>query len=117
MGAWAAAPERPIVAVTGDGGFAQYMGELTTAMKYKMKITHVLLNNHELGKISKEQRAGRWDVWETSLHNPDFSKYAEVCGALGIRVTRKEELDEALGSAFAHDGPSLVEVITDPELI
>jgi len=117
MGAWAAAPERPIVAVTGDGGFAQYMGELTTAVKYRMKITHVLLNNHELGKISKEQRAGRWDVWETSLHNPDFSKYAEICGALGIRVTRKEELDEALGSAFAHDGPSLVEVITDPELV
>ena len=41
MGAWAAAPERPIVAVTGDGGFAQYMAELTTAVKYKMNIKHI----------------------------------------------------------------------------
>src|SRR6185312_12429040 len=58
IGAWAAAPERPIVAVTGDGGFAQYMGELTTAVKYGMNITHVLINNSQRGKISKEQRAG-----------------------------------------------------------
>jgi len=117
MGAWAAAPERPIVAVTGDGGFGQYMGELTTAVKYGMNITHVLLNNHELGKISKEQRAGEWDVWQTSLHNPDFSKYAEICGALGIRVTDKGQLDSALERALAHDGPALVEVMTDAELI
>ena len=87
MGAWAAAPERPIVAVTGDGGFAQYMAELTTAVKHGMNITHVLLNNGQLGKISKEQRAGEWEVWQTSLHNPDFSAYARNCGALGIRVT------------------------------
>ena len=87
MGAWAAAPERPIVAVTGDGGFAQYMAELTTAVKHGMHITHVLLNNGQLGKISKEQRAGEWDVWQTSLHNPDFSAFARNCGALGIRVT------------------------------
>ncbi|MGZ4760684.1 MAG: thiamine pyrophosphate-binding protein, partial [Acidimicrobiales bacterium] len=57
MGAWAAAPERQIVAVTGDGGFGQYLAELTTAVKYDMDITHVLLDNHMLGKISKEQRA------------------------------------------------------------
>src|SRR4029079_18462978 len=81
MGAWAAAPERPIVAVTGDGGFAQYMAELTTAVKHGMNITHVLLNNGQLGKISKEQRAGEWDVWQTSLHNPDFAAYARNCGA------------------------------------
>ena len=117
MGAWAAAPERKIVAVTGDGGFGQYLAELTTAVKYNMNITHVLLNNCELGKISKEQRAGEWDVWKTSLHNPDFSKYAELCGALGIRVTRGDELDAALERALAHDGPSMVEIVTDPELI
>ena len=76
-----------MLAVTGDGGFGQYMGELLTAVKHKMNITHVLLNNGQLGKISKEQQAGSWDVWETSLHNPDFSEYARICGALGIRVT------------------------------
>ena len=88
MGAWAATRgARPICAVTGDGGFAQYMAELLTAVKHDMDITHVLLNNGQLGKISKEQRAGEWAVWQTSLHNPDFSQYAELCGALGIRVT------------------------------
>ena len=52
------------------------MAELTTAVKHGMNITHVLLNNGQLGKISKEQRAGEWEVWQTSLHNPDFSAYA-----------------------------------------
>jgi len=117
IGAWAAAPDRPIFAVTGDGGFAQYMAELLTAVKHKMNITHVLLNNGQLGKISKEQRAGDWEVWQTSLHNPDFSKYAEICGALGIRVTTASQLDEALSTATAHTGPALIEVLTDPDLI
>ena len=117
MGAWAAAPGRPIVAITGDGGFGQYLAELNTAVKYGIPITHVLLNNSELGKISKEQRAAEWDVWQTSLHNPDFSEYARVCGAHGIRVTGASQLDDALTAAFAHDGPSLVEVITDVELV
>jgi pyruvate oxidase len=117
MGAWAAAPHRPIVAVTGDGGYGQYLAELTTAVKYDMKITHVLLNNAQLGKIAKEQRAGEWAEWQVSLHNPDFAEYARLCGALGIRVTTAEELDDALQTALAHHGPALVEVITDPELI
>jgi len=117
MGAWAAAPERKIIAVTGDGGFAQYMAEMTTAVKYNMNITHILLNNNELGKISKEQRADELDVWETDLVNPNFSKYAENCGALGIRVTKKEELNAAIKKALAHNGPAMVEIITDAELI
>ena len=117
IGAWAAAPERPIFAVTGDGGFAQYMAELLTAVKHDMNITHVLLNNGQLGKISKEQRAGDWEVWQTSLHNPDFAEYAEICGALGIRVTDASQLDEAFTAAAAHHGPVLIEVLTDPELI
>ncbi|MGH2900635.1 MAG: thiamine pyrophosphate-binding protein, partial [Solirubrobacteraceae bacterium] len=118
IGAWAATRgERAVCAVTGDGGFAQYMAELLTAVKHGMNITHVLLNNGQLGKISKEQRAGEWEVWQTSLHNPDFSRYGELCGALGIRVTAAAGLDAALERAFAHDGPALVEVMTDPELV
>ncbi len=117
MGAWAAAPDRKIVAVTGDGGFGQYLAELTTAVKYGMGITHVLLNNSSLGKISKEQRAEQFEVWQTSLHNPNFAAYATLCGALGIRVERADELDEALATALANDGPALVEVMSDPDLI
>ncbi len=124
MGAWAATQEddprfagRPVVSISGDGGFGQYMGEITTAVKYDMNITHVLLNNGQLGKISKEQRSGNWHVWQTSLHNPSFAEFARICGAQGIRVTDKDKLDEAISEALAHDGPSLVEVIADPELI
>ncbi len=124
LGAWAATQEagtpfhgRKVVSVSGDGGFGQYMAELTTAVKYGMNITHVLLNNDELGKISKEQRSGQWPVWQTGLRNPDFSAYADLCGALGIRVERKEALDEALARALAHNGPSLVEVVTDVSLV
>ena len=99
MGAWAAAPGRPIVAVTGDGGFGQYGMELTTAVKYGIPIKHVLLNNNSLGKISKEQRAAGFPVWHTSLHNPDWAAYAELCGATGIRVDRRDELDDAIDRA------------------
>ena len=118
IGAWAATDgEHPVLAVTGDGGFGQYMGELLTAVKHGMKITHVLVNNGQLGKISKEQRAGSWDVWQTELHNPNFAKYAELCGALGIRVTEASELDGAIRRAFEHDGPAMVEVMADAELV
>ena len=117
MGAWAADPTRTIIAVTGDGGFGQYLAELTTAVKYGMNITHVLLNNSSLGKISKEQRAGHFEVWQTSLHNPDFAAYAELCGAFGVRVDSHADLDAAFSAALAHPGPALVEVVADPELV
>ena len=124
MGAWAATQEddprfkgRPVVSVSGDGGFGQYLAEVNTAVKYGMNITHILLCNNELGKISKEQKAGNWDVWQTSLHNPNFAEYANLCGALGISVTKTEELETAISQALAHDGPSLVEIHSDVELI
>jgi len=124
MGAWAATQEegtrwhgRQVVSVSGDGGFGQYMGDLTTLVHYHMNITHVLLHNGELGKISKEQRAGEFDVWQTALSNPNFAQFAENCGALGIRVTTEADLKPALERALAHDGPALVEVMTDALLI
>ena len=108
---------RPIVAVAGDGGFCQYLAEITTAVKYNMPIKLILLDNNELGKISKEQRAGGWDKWATDLVNPNFAEYARGCGALGIKVTAKEDLKAALTELFEHDGPGLVEVSTDVKLI
>ncbi|MDJ0927679.1 MAG: thiamine pyrophosphate-binding protein [Gammaproteobacteria bacterium] len=123
MGAWAATQAfaeyagRKVIAVTGDGGFGQYLAEVTTAVRSGMNITHVLLNNSELGKISKEQRAGQWPVWETSLSNPNFAEYASLCGALGLRVTAADELDAALAEGLACAGPAIVEILTDAELV
>ena len=101
----------------GDGGLGQYLAELTTAVKYQMNITHVVLNNDELGKISKEQRAGNWDVWQTSLHNPNLAEYAKLCGAFGMRVGEPGELDDALAEALAYEEPALVEVLSDASLV
>ena len=124
IGAWAATQEddprfrgRPVVSISGDGGLGQYLADLTTLVKYDMKISHVVLNNGELGKISKEQRSGDWDVWQTSLHNPGFAAFAENCGALGVKVETASELDAALKRALDHEGPALVEVVSDAELI
>ncbi len=118
MGAWAAqGHERPIWSVSGDGGLGQYLTEITTLVKYNMNIKHVVLNNSELGKISKEQRAAELDVWQTSLKNPSFAQFAENCGALGVRVEKLEDLIPAMEKVRDHDGPALLEVITDVNLI
>jgi len=118
MGSWAAVGDsRPVISVSGDGGFGQYAMELTTAAKYGMNITHVLMNNCELGKISKEQRAAEFDVWQTSLHNPDFAAMAELCGVKGQRVSDPADLAGAIAEALAHRGPALVEVMNDAALL
>jgi thiamine pyrophosphate-dependent acetolactate synthase large subunit-like protein len=106
-----------VVAVTGDGGFGQYLAELTTAVKYGIPIKHVLLDNRALGKISKERLAGQFPVWQTSLVNPDFAAYAELCGATGIPVHAAAELDAAMARLFATDGPALLHVHADGELV
>lgn len=124
MGAWAATCEegtpwhgRQVVAVSGDGGLGQYLAELTTLVKYGMNVTHVVLNNSELGKISKEQRAGQWRVWQTALHNPSFAEIASSCGLHAARVDQADALAPALAVALAHPGPALVEIVADPMLI
>ena len=123
MGAWAATQDldaykgRKVVSVSGDGGFGQYAMEFTTAVKYGMDITHILLNNSQLGKISKEQQAGQWPVWETQLTNPSFAAFARLCGGHGTRVTETEGLEAAIAEALEHQGPALVEIMTDAELV
>jgi thiamine pyrophosphate-dependent acetolactate synthase large subunit-like protein len=123
MGAWAATQDfdefrgRKVVSISGDGGFGQYAMEFTTAVKYGMDITHILLNNAQLGKITKEQRAGELMVWETDLRNPSFAMFARQCGGHGVKVTAAPGLDEAIAGALAFKGPALVEVMTDAELV
>jgi thiamine pyrophosphate-dependent acetolactate synthase large subunit-like protein/nitrite reductase/ring-hydroxylating ferredoxin subunit len=123
MGAWAATQDidfqrgRKVISVSGDGGFGQYLADFNTAVKYNMDITHILLNNSQLGKISKEQRAGEWTVWQTSLHNPNFATYAKLCGGFGQRVTTADGLGTAIQAGLDYPGPALIEVISDPELL
>ncbi len=123
LGAWAATQDfenlkgRKVISISGDGGFGQYAMEFTTAVKYGMNITHILLNNGQLGKISKEQRSGHWPVWETGLVNPSFAAFARLCGGHGHKVSAGDDLDDAIRTALSAKGPSLVEIITDAELV
>ena len=118
IGAWAAVGDsRPVIAVAGDGGLCQYLTEFTTLVNYNIPVKLIVINNNELGKISKEQRAGGWDKWATDLVNPDFAAFAESCGGLGIRVTQKETLDDAMKKLLSHSGPGLLEIHSDVKLI
>ena len=123
IGAWAATQDRDeyrgrkVISISGDGGFGQYAMEFTTAVKYQMDICHILMNNSQLGKISKEQRAGDFPVWQTDLVNPSFAGFARSCGGMGEKVRTADQLDEALQKAIAHNGPAIVEIITDAELL
>jgi pyruvate oxidase len=114
LGAWAAVGStRKVVSISGDGGLGQYLADFTTAVKYGMNITHIVLNNNELAKISREQLGAMRPVWQTSLVNPDFAAYADLCGGRGFRVTDPIELKDTLRTALAVEGvPSLVEVVT-----
>ena len=56
-------------------------------------------------------------MWQTSLHNPDFAAFAELCGARGFRVTGLDQLDDAVAAALDHQGPALVEILTDALLV
>ncbi|MBX2804421.1 MAG: Rieske 2Fe-2S domain-containing protein [Hyphomicrobiales bacterium] len=123
MGAWAATQDfeefrgQKVLSVSGDGGFGQYAMEFTTAVKHGMDITHILLNNSQLGKITKEQRAGEFPVWQTDLHNPPFAAFARACGGHGEKVTEISKLGPAIREALSYKGPALVEIITDAELV
>lgn len=119
IGAWVAVdrqvraggPRRRVVSISGDGGLGQYLAEFTTAVNHGMDLVHVVLDNSELAKISREQLGELNPVWKTGLVNPDFAEYARLCGGEGFRVTSPGELRPALEAAFAVEGrPALVSV-------
>jgi pyruvate dehydrogenase (quinone) len=111
LGAQAAFPGRQVVTLSGDGGFAMLMGELLTAVQNKLPVKIVVFNNSALAFVEVEMMSAGFVPFGTDLKNPDFSKVAEACGLLGVRVTTPEELKPALERAFAYDGPALVDVL------
>jgi thiamine pyrophosphate-dependent acetolactate synthase large subunit-like protein len=117
FGAWAADPTSTVIAVTGDGGFGQYLAELTTAVKYRIGIKHLLLDNGALGKIAKEQVAADYPTWHTSLVNPDFAEFARLCGATGFSARTRAELEQAMPRWLTTDGPTLLHVHQDIDLV
>lgn len=68
-----------------------------------------------MGKISKEQRASQYPVWQTGLQNPNFAEFAKLGGGFGIRATTPEEVGPAIQAGLNAGGPAIVEILTDPK--
>jgi thiamine pyrophosphate-dependent acetolactate synthase large subunit-like protein len=110
IGARIARPDRQVVAVAGDGGFLYSVNELATAVKYRLPIVFLVVNDERYGAIKwlQETIFGRWG--EADLANPDFPALARAFGALGERLSGVEALGPALDKALAHPGPTLLEL-------
>jgi pyruvate dehydrogenase (quinone) len=118
IGAQIAYPGRQVISMSGDGGFSMLMGDLLTVRQSKLPVKIVVFNNGLLGFVDIEMKAGGFLPVGTHLDNPSFAKVAEAVGIYGVRVEDPAQLADALKQAFAHDGPALIDVVTNPlELI
>ncbi|MDQ2801443.1 MAG: thiamine pyrophosphate-dependent enzyme, partial [Pseudomonadota bacterium] len=114
IGAQAAYPGRQVISLSGDGGFAMLMGEFLTLTQMKLPVKVVVFNNGVLGFVSLEMKASGFLPEGVELQNPDFAKLAEAAGALGIRVEDPADVEAAVTRALAHDGPALLDMVTNP---
>jgi len=118
LGAKAAAPDRPVVSVIGDGGFSMSMCELGTALSAGLDTVCVVLNNGCWGAEKAYQRdffGGRY--LGADIVNPPFDKIAEAFGAVGFRAETTDEVTTALHDALAGGAPAVIEVPVDPDSI
>ena len=108
-------PGRQVVALVGDGGFTMLMGELATAVKYKLPIKVFIFHNNAFGQIKWEQIAMDGDPeFGVDLQSIDFAQYAQACGATGFTLTETKDADRIIRAALAHDGPVVVDCHVDP---
>jgi pyruvate dehydrogenase (quinone) len=114
IGAQMAFPNRQIIAFCGDGGLSMLLGDLLTIVSQKLPIKIIVFNNSTLGMVRLEQMVGGYPFWGTEMHNPDFSAVAKAIGFYAERVERKADIAPAIERAFAHPGPALLDVTTDP---
>jgi acetolactate synthase I/II/III large subunit len=123
LGAKAACPDRPVVTFTGDAGFWYHIGEVETAVRWKLNAV-TLVNNNGGGNQSKRgfdrayggtQTEGGRSLWTYRPMN--FAKLAEDMGALGIRVETPDGIAPALARALAADRPVVIDVVSDIEAL
>jgi pyruvate dehydrogenase (quinone) len=114
IGAQMAFPNRQVIAFCGDGGLSMLMGDLLTIVSHKLPIKIIVFNNSTLGMVRLEQLVGGYPFWGTEMHNPDFSAVAKAIGFHAERVERKTDVAPAIERAFAHPGPALLDITTDP---
>ena len=115
IGAQAAYPDRQVISLSGDGGFSMLMGDFLTLVQQKLPVKIVVFNNHTLGFVALEMKAGGYLETGTSLVNPDFAAMARAVGVHGIRVEDPGDLPAAVKDILAHDGPALLDVVTNTQ--
>lgn len=117
IGAALSHPDQQIIAICGDGGLSMLMGDLATIKQYNLPIKLFVFNNRSLGMVKLEMEvAGLMDN-ETDMVNPDFAMVAEAMRIKGVNVHKPEDLPEAIGNAFLHNGPVLVNIFTNPNAL
>jgi acetolactate synthase-1/2/3 large subunit len=113
LGAKVARPDKPVVAVSGDGGFMFNVQELSTAVHHKINAIVVVFNDNAFGNVMRDQ-VNMFDGREYGaiVHNPDFMKLADAFGARGVRIEDgdPESLEKELSSSINIEAPTLIEV-------
>jgi acetolactate synthase I/II/III large subunit len=116
IGAQLAAPDRRVVCLCGDGGFAHSWAELETLRRLKLPITVLVLNNGILGYQKHAEDVIFGDHTDAvDFTAVDHAAIARACGVTGVRVERGEDIAAAIETAFASAGPALIDVVTDPD--
>jgi acetolactate synthase-1/2/3 large subunit len=101
-------PERKVLAVVGDGGFMMNSQELETAVRLRLNLVVLLLEDGGYGMIRWKQGAAGFTDWGLTFGNPDFVKYADAYGARGYRLQASDDLAQVISDAFARGGVQLV---------
>ena len=114
IGAKFAYRERPVVAMTGDGGFGMLLGDLATAVRYSLPMVIVVYNNGSYQFIEYEEEAEGNPVFGTKLTNPDFVALSRAFGGDGASVRSMEDVPAALEAAFASKVPFVIDAFVNP---
>jgi pyruvate dehydrogenase (quinone) len=113
IGIQAAQPGRQVISLSGDGGFTMLMGDMLTLVQEKLPVKVVIVNNGTLGFVELEMKAAGYLETGVALQNPDFAAMARAAGIHAIRVEDPGELEAAIAEVLAHDGPALLDVVTN----
>jgi len=111
IGAQLTAPDRQIVAMSGDGGISMLLGDLLTLHQLNLPVKIVVFRNDSLDFVELEMKAGGFLDFAVELKNPDFAALAESAGILGLKAETAQDMRPMLQKAFKHDGPALVEAL------
>ena len=110
LGAKVGNPDRPVICVSGDGGFMYNSSEISTAVKYGINLVTVIYNDGHYGNVARDMDDDFGGTYETDFVNPDFVKLAEAYGAVGIRAEGPLDVKNVLPKALAMNKPVFIDV-------